>query len=467
MNYFGFEMSIKDILGVLHTNEEQNVRYWPHHEKFDGLNGNFMAFIYEVIKQISYTKEMAKEGSRNHKIQERAMKYLQIIYNWNLASLSELQNDPRILKYRQAIREIPLPNPRRAPGSKKIVEQRQVLQEDGSMNVVNVEVELTSDIEEPIEECKPGSWPKGWLPNKDEREVAMYLLKVLEGAITGPALEVIVSMGNPKDRNGFMVLERLAEVYGRTAAHIAMMPQMFTWGQAETLAHDWVNYKMMLETSQYHKLHPGNDAIMVQSALAGFMKYQHYHRLHDHLRVQCGDDATWDVFRDHVDRFIGDVHKNAFQQSILKNERGVAVMTAANILSSPTGINHVHNSFRPIKPVKKIDKMDVDSTGDGVKKPKNDQKINNNKKLNVKTNSQTGTSSPSSANANGKWKKKEKTTPIENKKGARQCAWCGDTSHKYWNCTTYGNGKWKDRTCNRCEGRGHPSEACCNPPKSK
>ena len=72
-------MSIRDILGVLHTNEEQGVRYWPYHEKFDGLNGNFMAFIYEVIKQISYTKELAKEGSRNHKIQERAIKYLQII----------------------------------------------------------------------------------------------------------------------------------------------------------------------------------------------------------------------------------------------------------------------------------------------------------------------------------------------------------------------------------------------------
>ena len=42
---------------------------------------------------------------------------------------------------------------------------------------------VTSDIEEPVEMDKPGSWPKGWLPNKDEREVGQYLLKVVEASI--------------------------------------------------------------------------------------------------------------------------------------------------------------------------------------------------------------------------------------------------------------------------------------------
>ena len=87
---------------------------------------------------------------------------------------------------------------------------------------------ITSEIEEPIDEDKPGSWPQGWLGNKDEREVGQYLLKVVEASICEHALQVIVAMGNPKDRNGFMAIERLADVYGRNAAHIALLPQLFT-----------------------------------------------------------------------------------------------------------------------------------------------------------------------------------------------------------------------------------------------
>ena len=86
------------------------------------------------------------------------------------------------------------------------------------------------------------------------------------------ALEVITWMGNPKDRNGFMAIERLAEVYGRTASDIAMVPLMFQWAQGDTLSQEWTNCKMMLESIQYHKVHPGNDAIMAQSALMGFFE---------------------------------------------------------------------------------------------------------------------------------------------------------------------------------------------------
>ena len=78
--------------------------------------------------------------------------------------------------------------------------------------------------------------------NKDEREVGAYLLKMIEASIDGTALEVVVAMGNPKDRNGFLAIERLADVYGRKASHIAMMPQLFTWGTGNNLPHGWNNY---------------------------------------------------------------------------------------------------------------------------------------------------------------------------------------------------------------------------------
>ena len=97
-------------------------------------------------------------------------------------------------------------------------------------------IDLASDIEEPIDEEKPGSWPKGWLPNKDKREVGQYFLIVVEASICGMALNVVMAMGNPKDRNVFMATERLADVYGRNAAHIAMMHQLFTWGDGKFAA---------------------------------------------------------------------------------------------------------------------------------------------------------------------------------------------------------------------------------------
>ena len=70
----------------LHTNQTQGQRYWPHMEKFNGFNGNFLAFIYELIKQIGWTKENSKEGTRTWEIQERAIKYLALLYGYNLAS---------------------------------------------------------------------------------------------------------------------------------------------------------------------------------------------------------------------------------------------------------------------------------------------------------------------------------------------------------------------------------------------
>ena len=65
------------------------------------------------------------------------------------------------------------------------------------------------------------------------------------------------------------------------------------------------------------------------------------------------------------------VHKYSFQQSRMKSERGVAVMTSANIFSVPTFVDNVHYSFRPLRTVKipeNIGKMEKDSTGVGPQK---------------------------------------------------------------------------------------------------
>ena len=71
---------------------------WSCYTKFDGLNGSFKAFVGNLIGQITFTKGLTKEGTRKHKIQERAIKYLQIIHDDNLSSIKEIHENVRIVK---------------------------------------------------------------------------------------------------------------------------------------------------------------------------------------------------------------------------------------------------------------------------------------------------------------------------------------------------------------------------------
>ena len=158
----------------IHSNRTQEQRYWVHSEKFDGLNGNFLAFVYELSKEIGWYKEKSKEGTRVWKIQDRALKYLQLIYNYGLASASESEDSPRVIKYREAIRFIPLPKSTDAVDIQRRTEKRWTMNEAGVAS--QIEIVHDSDIEEPEANTRPGTCPKGWIANKDEREVGQYLL---------------------------------------------------------------------------------------------------------------------------------------------------------------------------------------------------------------------------------------------------------------------------------------------------
>ena len=65
-----------------HTNLMQEQRYWVHAEKFNGLNGNFLAFIHELAKEIEAQMLQCREGTRFWKVMERSQEYLLMIYNW-------------------------------------------------------------------------------------------------------------------------------------------------------------------------------------------------------------------------------------------------------------------------------------------------------------------------------------------------------------------------------------------------
>ncbi len=69
-----------------HTNATQAERFWPHAEKFNGLNGNIIAFLGEIIKEMKNQKKKLRENSRQYKIVERSTKYIDFIYSLTLSS---------------------------------------------------------------------------------------------------------------------------------------------------------------------------------------------------------------------------------------------------------------------------------------------------------------------------------------------------------------------------------------------
>ena len=324
------------------------------------------------------------------------------------------------------------------------------------------EVEVNSDVESPETSDETG-WPGGWLPNKNEREVGAYLMKIVDAAVTGHARNVLIAMGNPKDRNGFTTIERLADVYGRNAAHVAMLPMLFEWGKSNIQA-DWSEYKAKLIATQYLKLHPSNEATMVMAAQIGFQKYHHYHRLLDHLRIDVGENPKWEPFYKSVDRFIGDTHRTQFQHAIIKNENGLAAMSAAGVFET-MHVNGVSNQFRSMNAIKKVEGTGKGKNAKSKGKAKNDK--TNQSKPSTQNNSNASNSGKGKNNSNANKTQNNSNANNSNKKGAQRCAWCGDAGHKHYECKTKGNGKWDKKYCNKCKGVGHPHEVCATPTKNK
>ena len=233
-----------------------------------------------------------------------------------------------------------------------------------------------------------------------------------------------------------------------------MLPILFEWGKSNIQA-DWSEYKTQLLTSQYLKLHPSNEQTMVMSATTGFLKYHHHNRLLDHLRVDVGENPTWEAFQKSVDKFIGDTHRSQFQQAIIRNDNGIASMSAACIGMEKIAINAVQNQFKALNP------KAVAKTNKG--KGKNNSTQNKEKAK--------GSTDPK-PKSKGKGKGTEKPTPSKKSEKSEKtgkeiakkepCAWCSSEAHKTFQCVKRGDGKWENKQCNICKGFGHPRKACPN-----
>ena len=405
-----------------HTSVAQEKRFWAHEEKYNGLNGNFLAFLHEISKEMTNQMNSKNEKSRMYKVIERAGKYIETIYNNNLSSKQQIQNNDLVKQIREIIKHVPLPArvKEAEPKRKAIVTRRNSAGIDESY-------EITSDFEceKPAEAT---AWPRGWCDTPQEREVSNYIKNVIDAAIIGPAKEVVMNMGMSRDRTGFETVERLAEVYGRNAAHIVMMPYNFVWGK-NSLIEDWSNYKHKIENTEYLRLHPQNEAMIVHLANKGFDQYSYSFRILDHIRTQAGENPTWVKFKTVVDNFLGDTHRTQFCTGIYEDRNGLQSMTTAAVLENqtdPDQINYIARQFQGKK-----------STKGKKEAPISDASTN------LKPNNKTE----------------------KNAKKNKKCAWCHDTKHPTYKCSTYGSGKWDNKQCNRCKGTGHPQDACPNPPK--
>ena len=418
-------------MAVTHTSAIQEQRFWTQSEKFNGLNGNFLAYMSEVRKEMLHHLANKGEKTRQYKVIERACKYITLIYNYNIGSDTQLRECKAIIKLREVIKYVPLPKVQKETTRKYTITRTRAATETTAESTYTEE--LTSDVEmDPPEEAK--GWPKGWCDNTQEREVSEYIKNVIESSVTGAALEVVKNMGMPRDRTGFDTVERLAKVYGRDAGMINCLPANFVWG-CGSLVSDWTSYKHQLDSTEYVRVHPTNEPMMVQCALQGFDQYNNSYRVLDHVRTNAGENPKWEKFKEVVDKFIGDTYRSQFCTAMYQNHNGLQAMTAAGVLEkipdNPTEydeymINYVANQFQGKK---------AKAKGKGFnKKPE---------------------SKPTKAQFDSQASNRTK----------QKCAWCNDKSHLTYQCKTYGNGKFKDKKCNRCGGIGHPQGACINPPK--
>ena len=118
---------------------------------------------------------------------------------------------------------------------------------------------------------------------------------VIDAGCALQAAEVIQSMGPYNDRTGFATVGRLADVFGRGAGHLNLLPTKFEWG-TKNLYLGWADYKLMIQTHDYLNLHSGCEKLVVESAKVGFETYNDAHRVLDYVRTQLGDNPSWAIF---------------------------------------------------------------------------------------------------------------------------------------------------------------------------
>ena len=172
-----------------------------------------------------------RQGTSPWETMQRTAKYFEIIYTMNLNSAKKIDECVQMTKFLDGVEHNPLP-PKQLPKTVKVKKIKKV-------NVINAqgvneecdgetEVEVSSD----IDGIETG---QNWVANHPLRELANQIEPILESSSSSAAYQTIIELGHPRDRHGFIVAKRLADVYGRRRVHNVMFPVFFIG--VETIRH--------------------------------------------------------------------------------------------------------------------------------------------------------------------------------------------------------------------------------------
>ena len=411
-------------LALAHSSVAQANRYWSLGEKYTGHNGHFLTYLNELIKEVEFQMNNKKENSRSYEIRKRTFTYLSLIQKNKLSSAAKIRDNEEMKLVRAQIKQIPLPGNTGEQTTINVLEGEQLVPRQ--VIPFNFQTNFSQGLE-----------------NTHEHEVSHYLKLVIDAGCAGQAAEVIQSMGTYNDRTGFATIERLADVFGREAGHLTLLPTTFEWG-TKNLCLDWSNFKLLIQTHDYLSLHPGCEKLVVESAKVGFESYNDSHRVLDYVRTQLGDNPSWQNFIEKVDKFLGDTFRDQFERALTSNQIGTGAL----------------NTFTVTQKTEDIDQINKVGYGFDFLPKKSKGTPNNNPKGKGK-----GKKNVNDQGKSSKQQPKAKQEAVEKK--TKACAWCQSREHATFQCKTYGDGKWDKKSCNRCKGTGHPQEACANPPKAK
>ena len=170
---------------------------------------NVLTYLNELIKEVEFQMNNKKENSRAYEIRKRTFTYLSLIQKNKLSPSTKVRTNEQMLVVRAMIKQIPL------PGS------------DGEAHTVNVNIKDANvpHIVSSVFRYKTNY--SGDLTTEHEHEVSHYLKLVIDAGCAMQAAEVIQSMGTYNDRIGFATIERLADVFGREAGHLTLLPTKF------------------------------------------------------------------------------------------------------------------------------------------------------------------------------------------------------------------------------------------------
>ena len=256
------------------ASDVQKARFWSHADKFTGFNVSWIEYVRNLEQEALNSMNNLREGTSPWKTMQRTAKYFGIIYTMNLNSAKQIEECVQMTNFLDGVEHNPLP-PKQVSKTVKVkkIKKINVINSEGINEEceVETEVEVTSD----IDDIETG---QNWIANHSLRELANQIEAILESSSSAAAYQTIIELGHPRDRNGFIVAKRLADVYGKRRVHNVMFPVHFHWGgNNSSLVQDWAVYKAMIDGG-YMEQNKGHDELVIGCATEGFKKYHHHTR---------------------------------------------------------------------------------------------------------------------------------------------------------------------------------------------